>query len=505
MAADEPLLPTKSPTPSSQGFEPASAATDSTNTGWELRLARRWQDRKTRRQALWVVGSIVTFWLVLQLLGGSALARQKRAARSAQRLEGFSPSRLESVPEALRVPWDVPVADLLGHPLLTAHTTPSCRLNTFQQDRYAPLLPSYRGRRPRLRQPQDLPRSSLNYFIAINLYDSASVLPSLIRALHSLLTSLGPHRFHLSIYENGSKDDTPFQLFLLAKLLKQLGAGYTIVSDPDQRAGWTEGKRIEGLAGVRNRVMRPLYDAPSGTWDRVLFLNDVHLCEAELLEVLLQHEVQDADMSCGMDYKELRIPEFEEQGYPLLFYDVWVARDMLGLPFYEIKYPKGDWVLPSRVMPHSPSRFRFDSLLPTQVYSCFNGVTVLSSSLFHAPHSLRFRSDEGTDAHSECYLLARDIWKALSPLSLDGADVKKGGKGARGARIQVVPRASVGYRVEEYEQARKDRNTTAFELDGAERKKVNEMEMVEWDPWPPKLVTTYPFGHWHNQISIPPF
>lgn len=77
--------------------------------------------------------------------------------------------------------------------------------------------------------------------------------------------------------------------------------------------------------------MAPMYEAPEGTFDRVVFINDVHLCEADLLEILLQHEVQEADMSCGMDYKELRIKEFEAQGYPLLFYDVWVARDMLGL------------------------------------------------------------------------------------------------------------------------------------------------------------------------------
>ena len=55
------------------------------------------------------------------------------------------------------------------------------------------------------------------------------------------------------------------------------------------------------------------------------------LCEADLLEILLEHEKQGADMSCGMDYKFLEIPEFKEQGYPLLFYDVWVARDMMGL------------------------------------------------------------------------------------------------------------------------------------------------------------------------------
>lgn len=163
-------------------------------------------------------------------------------------------------------------------------------------------------------------------------------------------------------------------------------------------------------------------------------------------------------------------------------------------PFYNIKYREGGaWELPSRVMPHSASRYRYDSLLPTQVYSCFNGVTVLTASLFASPHNLRFRAQNGTDIHSECYLLARDIWELRTPMRLDGT-VPKNKKEARGGRIQIVPRASVGYRVEEYEKARQDRNTTAFELDGAEKVEANRAEMVEWDPWPPRLVTTYPYG-----------
>ena len=71
------------------------------------------------------------------------------------------------------------------------------------------------------------------------------------------------------------------------------------------------------MAELRNLALRPLFDAPEGTYDRVLFVNDVQLCEADMLEMMLQHEVQEADMSCGMDYKELRIKEFEAQGYPL--------------------------------------------------------------------------------------------------------------------------------------------------------------------------------------------
>lgn len=76
----------------------------------------------------------------------------------------------------------------------------------------------------------------------------------------------------------------------------------------------------------------------------------------------------------------------------------------------------------------------------------------------------------------------------------------------KGARIQVVPRASVGYTVPTYEGVRKDRNTTAWERnvgvlsagvpmseytwsDGMERQ-----EKVEWSVWPPKRVAHYPFG-----------
>lgn len=148
--------------------------------------------------------------------------------------------------------------------------------------------------------------------------------------LHTVLVALGPKRFHVSIYENGSKDDTPAQLYLLAQLLDRIGTGHTIISDPLRVSGAPPQKRIPNLAELRNLALKPLYDAPAGTYDRVLFINDVHFCEADLYEIMLQHEVQEADMSCGMDYKELQIPEFAGH-YPLLFYDTWVARDMQGM------------------------------------------------------------------------------------------------------------------------------------------------------------------------------
>lgn len=109
-----------------------------------------------------------------------------------------------------------------------------------------------------------------------------------------------------------------------------MGVGFTIVSDAAS-GNKVEGSRIGALAALRNKVLEPVFQSPVGTFDRILFLNDVHLCEADILELLFSHEVQQADVSCGMDYKELEIPEFKDIGYPLIFYDTWVARDMSGL------------------------------------------------------------------------------------------------------------------------------------------------------------------------------
>ena len=164
-------------------------------------------------------------------------------------------------------------------------------------------------------------------------------------------------------------------------------------------------------------------------------------------------------------------------------------------PFYNIKYGSGDWDLVTPPLPKSPYRFALQNLRPFQVFSCWNGVTVLSAALFEHPHSLRFRSVNGTDRQSECYLFCSDIWKERSAIGVDGR-VKPGRRVAdeRGGRIQVVPRASVGYELVEYEMARQDRNTTAFETDGAERNQLLLDETVAWEQWPPRLINSYPDG-----------
>lgn len=192
-------------------------------------------------------------------------------------------------------------------------------------------------------------------------------------------------------------------------------------------------------------------------------------------------------MTCGMDYKYLVIPEFEPN-YPLLFYDVWVARSMEGLPFYDIIYPSGEWELPARPLASSASREDFDSLLPFQVYSCFNGITVIAASFF--AEGIEFRSEAESDIQSECFLLCRDIWRLFSPYSWNENGNLIAGKGT-GARIMISPRVAVGYDLEEYEAARQDRNMTAFEQEDRV-----EPSLIDWKVYPPKLVASYPFGEY---------
>ncbi|KAM0754879.1 hypothetical protein T439DRAFT_124014 [Meredithblackwellia eburnea MCA 4105] len=465
-------------------------------------VLEQWNGR--RRTILRIIALAVSIGTVAWLaVGALTRANTRQLTRRKRTKIGFSAARLSKFDALNSLPshHSPTVQELLSHPLLTNHTSPTCELDKILKERYEPLAPAYgngrnrRAKRSRSLTAHDLPRHHLNYFVAINLHSSASVLPALIHALHALLWSLGPERFTISIFENGSADETPAQLFIFSKLLDRMGVGYTIVSS-DKATSKKVGTRIAQLVDVRNLALAPLYEALPGTWDRVLFLNDVHLCEAELKELLLQHEVQEADMSCGMDYKELKIKELKEWEMKdrTLFYDLWIARDMAGLPFYKIKWPTGDWVLPSLPLPHSDSRGLFHNLLPFQVYSCFNGVTVLDAALFHPPYSIRFRSHNGTEAISECFLLCQDIWRGVHA---------QRSRHSRGARIQVVPRVSVGYEVGEYETMRKDHNTSAF-IETAEPGAKERQEMIHWKQFPPKLVAHYPFARWNEEEWIPP-
>lgn len=107
---------------------------------------------------------------------------------------------------------------------------------------------------------------------------------------------------------------------------------------------WEQNHRIELLAQMRNSGMKPLFDtAPQGlTWDgkpwsAVVFYNDVYLSGTHFLELLHQHFMQDADMTCGWDHAGR------------WFYDGWVGRDMSGDLYTPFPVKDEDKDLPQKV------------------------------------------------------------------------------------------------------------------------------------------------------------
>jgi hypothetical protein len=100
------------------------------------------------------------------------------------------------------------LASALSH--LTSSPGPSCRSQSDIASRFPP--------------------SQHNIFLALNLYNAEGVLPAFIMQLPVVLSLLGPQRFFVSILENGSKDNTPRLLRLLAISLDSLGTPYSVTS-----------------------------------------------------------------------------------------------------------------------------------------------------------------------------------------------------------------------------------------------------------------------------------
>lgn len=240
------------------------------------RLALRSRRKVLTGLALAFLAVATLAWTVASTI---RLAGRRRAARGRRSLVGFTASRLAAIPSELQASHPPAIHDLLAHPLLSA-PKPVCAMSKTHAERYEPLHAAYgngrhrRATRSRPLTPHDKPRHTLTYFVALNLHSSATVLPSLIHTLHALFSALGPERFTISIYENGSKDATPAQLYLFAKLLDRLGVGHTIVSSTTPKLE-VFNERIRGLAELRNLALKPLYSAPPGTWDRVLVSLDL--------------------------------------------------------------------------------------------------------------------------------------------------------------------------------------------------------------------------------------
>ncbi|KAJ7845917.1 capsular associated protein [Mycena leptocephala] len=254
---------------------------------------------------------------------------------------------------------------------LSPHYTKECTRNTQTQplyqkqatERYARSLatrprgsvePDYGAGSTR----RDIVSSEHKYFFAINLYNSFDIIPDLFATLFRVAAILGYHNVYVSIYENGSTDQTKALLRIFDALTRSVGMRITIRTSTRTRGAFNH--RIEYLAEVRNAAFVPLHE-----------LRDA---ENEFFDTILiwQSRNNNAGITCAADYMY-----HDEIGSPV-FYDNWKH-------------------------------------LPIQVQSCWNGIAVLDPAPFYLPPHVRFRMAriaDGECSASECSLICNDYWEA---------------------------------------------------------------------------------------------
>ena len=330
------------------------------------------------------------------------------------------------------------------------------------EDRYSHLR-SFASKKPR-------------FFIALDLYQAAGILPQLLASIVESVKFLGPEYCHLSIVEGNSTDRTSDLLQALHKDAKALGLAYSLVKsnlDPNNQTN----DRIEVLAQLRNLALAPLLQSPSdfdAADTTIVFINDISPCTNDILELIHQRRIQGADMACPMDYSD--------DG---LFYDIWVARSMTGDIFFNIP-PSGLWKFAKNLLWDDPERKRrLEAHKPFQAFACWNGMVAMSAKPFIEKGTRFRRSGENECYMGEPTLLAKDFWRE--------------GFG----KILVVPSVWVAY---SHAASVKVKEEKGYVEENVEKKESEEgmPELIEWDEEPPSSIKC-PIPSYSDPQWVPPY
>ncbi len=144
---------------------------------------------------------------------------------------------------------------------------------------------------------------SHKYFFAINLYNSFDIIPDLFATLFRVASILGYPNVYVSIYENGSTDQTKALLRIFDALCRSVGLRVKISTSMRTRGAFNH--RIEYLAEVRNAAFVPLHELRSAEneyFDTIIFMNDILPCVDDLLELIWQSRRNNAGITCAADY-----------------------------------------------------------------------------------------------------------------------------------------------------------------------------------------------------------
>ncbi|KAK6948736.1 hypothetical protein Daesc_010507 [Daldinia eschscholtzii] len=339
----------------------------------------------------------------------------------------------------------------------------------------------------------DEPRE-LKYFFALDLRQSINILPRLLGSIIEAIWFLGPTACALSIVEGNSDDGTDEVLHSLQSKLNELGIVYYLhSSEIDSKVG----ERIEKLAQLRNLALSPLLSLVGVTEDEkltplrpplvpnanttIIFLNDVAICVSDILELIHQRVFQSADMTCAMDWTYV--------GRDPTFYDVWVARTLLGDLFFDIP-PDGNWNSAWNLFWNDRiASERFRKTLPFQVFACWNGAVAFTAAPILGEQSdqdeaykkpiqkgkkenrVEFRGPREGECYSgEPTLFCKDLWRI--------------GHG----HIAVVPSVNLEYSDEDAYKIKMAKGYTSRWT----AQEDEETMKIQWVDKPPDTVTCMP-------------
>ncbi|KAF9377299.1 capsular associated protein, partial [Podila verticillata] len=241
------------------------------------------------------------------------------------------------------------------------------------------------------------------YLFALVVQDAQEVLPDTLTRIIEAIAILGPNECHLSIVDHGSTDGTKQMIRTLTGYLdrynREQEEGLSSEGVPDRRADDSDNNKSKrkqhimytiitmanqdnspaNLARVKNLALSPMFPRPvsepssqgvTPTFDRVVFFEAaVATCTEDILELVYQSQMQDADLACGID---LRAKDTDGESAGVAVLDSLATRDILGKP---LGSGKDSFSSDPDTLAH------FKKRIPFQAATCWSGVVAIRASL----------------------------------------------------------------------------------------------------------------------------
>ena len=224
------------------------------------------------------------------------------------------------------------------------------------------------------------------YYISAVIYNMEPIIKDWISEMKQLIDYLGRENVIVSIVENGDSTDKTrkYLNFFENYLINNKVINIIDTEKKEQKEGVD---RIRFLAKLRNRSLDFLYRIGDLDFERtkIIFFNDIIFRYEDIVKLIYTNN-GNYDTVCAMDYYEG-------------FYDTWASIGLDGKQF-------------RRYFPYFYNKEEQDAYINGEVirvFSCWNGVNVITAKAFEDRDKLFFRTGRKI-RQSECTLLHADMY-----------------------------------------------------------------------------------------------